>query len=83
MIRPTLFRRTDVSGKRRDERTSKIITKIKIVFVLFFANAHLAHLVFANTQANHKKPKELNFPFATNSQRLFYRIKLKDKSSSF
>ena len=49
------FRRTDVTGKRRDERTSKIITKIKIVFVLFFANAHLAHLVFANAQANHKK----------------------------
>lgn len=75
----------NVTGKRRDERISKIIPKIKRVFVLFFANAHLAHLVFANAQTNHEKPKELNFPFATNSQthRLFYRIKFKIKSGAF
>ena len=74
-----------LQAKRRDERTLKIITKIKIVFVLFFFNAHLAHLVFANAQTNHKKPKELNFRFATNSQtqRLFYRIKFKIKSGAF
>ena len=82
---PAIANALPLQAKRRDERTLKIITKIKIVFVLFFFNAHLAHLVFANAQTNHKKPKELNFRFATNSQtqRLFYRIKFKIKSGFY